>query len=62
MFPNDFPGMPPRRDVDFCIFLEMGTRFISIPSYVIAPTVLGELRVHIQELIDKELMRPSTSP
>ena len=31
VFPADLPGMPPDRDIDFCIDLESGTRPISIP-------------------------------
>ena len=31
VFPADLPGMPPNRDIDFCIDLESGTRPISIP-------------------------------
>ena len=31
VFPADLPGMPPDRDIDFCIDLEPGTRPISIP-------------------------------
>ena len=42
VFPADLPGMPPNKDIDFCIDLQPGTRPISIPPYRIAP---GELRV-----------------
>ena len=31
VFPADLPCMPPDRDIDFCIDLELGTRPISIP-------------------------------
>ena len=31
VFPADLLGMPPDRDIDFCIDLESGTRPISIP-------------------------------
>ena len=31
VFPANLPGMPPDRDIDFCIDLEPGTRPISIP-------------------------------
>ena len=33
VFPADLPGMPPDRDIDFCIDLEPGTRPICIPLY-----------------------------
>ena len=32
VFPADLPGMPPERDIDFCIDLEPGTRLISRPA------------------------------
>ena len=40
VFPADLPGMPPDRDIDFCIELEPGTHPISIPPYRMAPTEL----------------------
>ena len=33
VFPADLPSIPPDRDIDFCIDLELGTRPISIPPY-----------------------------
>ncbi|WMV55149.1 hypothetical protein MTR67_048534 [Solanum verrucosum] len=62
VFPNDLPGMPPDRDIDFCIDLEPGTHPISIPLYRIAPTKLRELKAQIQELFDKGFIRASASP
>ncbi|WMV50839.1 hypothetical protein MTR67_044224 [Solanum verrucosum] len=38
VFPNDLPGMPPDRDINFCIDLEPGTRPISTLPYRMAPT------------------------
>ena len=34
VFPADLPGMPPDKDIDFCIDLESGTRPISIPPLI----------------------------
>ncbi len=62
VFPNDLPGMPLDRDIDFCIDLEPGTRPISIPPYRMAPAELRELKAQIQELLDKGFIRPSASP
>ncbi|WMV09364.1 hypothetical protein MTR67_002749 [Solanum verrucosum] len=62
VFPNDLPGMPPDRDIDFCIDLEPGTRPISIPLYRMAPTELRELKAQIQELLVKGFIHPSASP
>ncbi|WMV36955.1 hypothetical protein MTR67_030340, partial [Solanum verrucosum] len=62
VIPTDLPGMPPDRDIDFCIDLEPGTRPISIPPNRIAPTELRELKDQIQELLDKRFIHPSGSP
>ncbi|WMV38958.1 hypothetical protein MTR67_032343 [Solanum verrucosum] len=62
VFPNDLPGMPPDRDIDFCIDLEPGTRLISNLPYHMALVELRELNVQIQELFDKGFIRPSSSP
>ena len=48
MFPADFPGMPPDRDIDFCIDLEPGTRPISIPPYRMAPVELRQLKANFK--------------
>ena len=62
VFPADLPGMPPDRDIDFCIDLEPGTRPISIPPYRMAPPELRELKAQLQELLSKGFIRPSASP
>ncbi|WMV15193.1 hypothetical protein MTR67_008578 [Solanum verrucosum] len=62
VFPNDLPGMPPDRDIDFYIDLELGTLSISIPQYRMAPAELRELKTQIQELLDKGFIRLSASP
>ncbi|KAH0636777.1 hypothetical protein KY285_037732 [Solanum tuberosum] len=61
VFPTDLPGMPPYRDIDFCIDLETDTRLISIPPYHMALAELRELKAQIQELLDKGFIRPSVS-
>ena len=57
-----YPGMPPDRDIDFCIDLEPDTRPISIPPYRMAPAELRELKAQLQELLSKGFIRPSASP
>ena len=49
VFPADLPGMPPDRDIYFCIDLESGTLPISIPPYRMAPAELMELKAQLQE-------------
>ncbi|WMV13769.1 hypothetical protein MTR67_007154 [Solanum verrucosum] len=62
VFPNDLHGMPPNRDIDFCIDLEPGTPPISIHAYRMASIELRELKTQIQELLDKGFILPSASP
>ena len=44
VFPTDLPGLPPDRDINFCIDVEPGTRPISIPPYLMTPVELKELK------------------
>ena len=62
VFPDELPGLPPQRVVDFGIDLHLGTSPISMTSHKMAPVELQELRVQLQELLDKGFIRPSTSP
>ena len=62
VFPDDLPGMPPDRNVKFAIELQPGTAPISRRSYRMPPNELAELKKHLQELLDKGYIRPSTSP
>ncbi|KAL0537248.1 hypothetical protein IC582_026223 [Cucumis melo] len=62
VFPEELPGLPPHREVEFAIELEPGTVPISRAPYRMAPTELKELKVQLQELLDKGFIRPSVSP
>ena len=62
VFPDELPGLPPQRLVDFGIELHPGTSPISMTLHRMAPIELQELRVQLQELLDKGFIRPSTSP
>ena len=62
VFLDELPGLPPHRDVDFGIELHPGTLPISMTPHRMAPVELQELRVKLQELLDKGFIRPSTSP
>ena len=61
-FPDELPGLPPHRDVDFGTELHSGTSTISMTSHRMAPVELQELRVQLQEPLDKRFIRPNTSP
>ena len=62
VFPDDLPGLPLQRVIDFGIELHLGTSPISMTPHRMAPVELQELRVQLQELLDKWFIRPSTSP
>ena len=62
VFPDELPGLPPPRDVDFHIELYPRTSPISMTPHRMAPVELQELKVQIQELLGKGFIRPSTSP
>ncbi|XP_070042698.1 uncharacterized protein [Nicotiana tomentosiformis] len=62
VFPADLQGMPPDRDIDFGNDLIPGTQPIYVPPYRIAPAQLKELKEQLQELLDKDFIKPSVSP
>ena len=62
VFPDELPGLPPHRDVDFDIELHPGISPISMTPHRMAPVELQELIVQLKELLDKRFIRPSTSP
>jgi hypothetical protein len=62
VFPDEFLGMPPDRDIEFAIELQLGTTPISKRPYRMPPAELAELMKQLQELLDKGFIHPSTSP
>jgi hypothetical protein len=62
VFPDELPGMPPNRNIEFAIELQLGTAPISKWPYRMPSTELAELKKQLQELLDKGFIRPSTSP
>jgi hypothetical protein len=62
IFPDDLPGMPPDRDIEFIIELQPGTTPISKRPYRMPPNELAELKIQLQDLLDKGFIRPSASP
>ncbi|XP_009791491.2 uncharacterized protein [Nicotiana sylvestris] len=61
VFPEDLLGLPPMREIEFSIDLVLGTQLISSPPYRMAPAELRELKVQLQKLLYKGLIRPSVS-
>ncbi|RVW15572.1 Retrovirus-related Pol polyprotein from transposon 17.6 [Vitis vinifera] len=62
VFPEDLLGLPPEREVEFTIDLAPETTPISKAPYKMAPMELKELKIQLQELLDKGFIRPSVSP
>jgi hypothetical protein len=62
VFPDDLLGLPLDRDVEFKIELLPGTTPISRRPYRMPPNELAELKVQLNELLKKGLIRPSSSP
>ncbi|XP_038904465.1 uncharacterized protein LOC120090833 [Benincasa hispida] len=58
VFPEELLGFPPNKKVEFTTDLIPGTTLISQTSYKMTPTELKELKVQLQELIDKGYIRP----
>ncbi|XP_052728435.1 uncharacterized protein LOC128195239 [Vigna angularis] len=62
VFPEEIPGLPPTREVEFTIDLVTTAAPISVQPYRMAPAELVELKKQIEELMDKQFIRPSVSP
>ncbi|GJX15562.1 putative reverse transcriptase domain-containing protein [Tanacetum coccineum] len=61
VFPEDLPGLPPTRKVEFQIDLVSGAAPVARAPYRLAPSELQELSTQLQELSDKGFIRPSSS-
>ena len=53
VFPKELPGIPLEREVDLSIEIVLRTAPMSRAPYRMAPTELKELKVQLQELLDK---------
>jgi hypothetical protein len=62
VFPEELPGMPPDRDIEFMIELLLRTPPISKMPYRMPVNELVELKKQIAELQSKGFIRPSSSP
>ncbi|GKE38498.1 putative reverse transcriptase domain-containing protein [Tanacetum coccineum] len=62
VFPEDLPGLPPPRQVEFRIDLIPGAAPVARAPYRLAPSEMKELSKQLQELLEKGFIRPSSSP
>ncbi|GJR21193.1 reverse transcriptase domain-containing protein [Tanacetum coccineum] len=62
VFPEDLPGLPPTRQVEFHIELIPGAAPVACAPYRLAPAEIKALAEQLKELSDKGFIRPSSSP
>ncbi|WVZ76988.1 hypothetical protein U9M48_024893, partial [Paspalum notatum var. saurae] len=63
VFPEELPGLPPDRNVEFAIELVHGTAFVSKRPYRMAPDEAeGAKNTSCRSELDKGFIRPSSSP
>ncbi|KAL4325140.1 hypothetical protein GQ457_11G029640 [Hibiscus cannabinus] len=62
MLLQELLGLPPMREVEFGIDIQLGTNPVSITPYRMTPIELKELKKQLEELQSKGFIRPSTSP
>ena len=62
MFPDEILGIPPKRDIDFTIDLVPGAAPVSKTPYRMSTPEMLELKMQLQELLEKKYIRLSVSP
>ena len=62
VFPEELPGLTPQREIDFSINVVSSATPASIAPYRVAQLDLKELKLQLQELLEKGFIRPSVSP
>lgn len=62
VFLDDLPGLPPDREIEFVIDTYPGAEPAFKNPYRMAPAELKELKIQLEELVNKGFVRPSFSP
>ena len=62
VFPEELPGLPPHREIEFAIEIVLCATPASITPYRMAPLELKESKLQLQELLEKGFIRPSVLP
>ena len=62
VFPDEIPGLPPKRNNDFTIELVPGAAPVSKAPYRMSTPEMLELKMQLQELLEKKYIRSSVSP
>ena len=59
VFPDELPGLPPDREIEFAIDSAPGTEPVSKAPYRMSLVEMKELATQLQELLEKGVIRPS---
>ncbi|XP_058006613.1 uncharacterized protein LOC131182009 [Hevea brasiliensis] len=59
VFSEELPGLPPDREIEFCIDIMPGMNPNSMPPSRMGPAKLKELKEQLQEILDKGFIRPT---
>jgi hypothetical protein len=62
VFPDELPGMPSERAIEFKIELQPSTTPITKSPYKMTRGELAELNIQLKDLLDKDFIHPSSSP
>ena len=62
VFLKELSGLPPQREIEFAINVVPGATPTSITPYRMALMELKELKLRLQDLLDKGFIHPSVSP
>ena len=62
VFPEELPGMPPDRELEFAIDLVPGTAPLYKKYYRMPSSELVELKKQLDEMLQKGYIRPRSSP
>jgi hypothetical protein len=62
VFPEEVPGLPPRRDIDFSIELAPGAVLVSRTPYRMSTLEMVELKLQLKGIMEKGYIWPSVSP
>ena len=62
VFPDEILGLPPTRDIDFTIEFVLGEAPVFKTPYRMSTPIMLELKMQLQELLEKKYIKPSVSP
>ncbi|XP_071687528.1 uncharacterized protein [Rutidosis leptorrhynchoides] len=62
VFPDELPGLPPVRELEYKIELLPGFTTVAKAPYRLVPSEIRDMMSQIQELLDGGFIRPSSSP